>query len=348
MSPLAGSVALLVAATLGLWAGARWLVDAASRLASAAGVSSLVIGLTVVAFGTSAPEIAVSTVAALEGNGDVAVGNVVGSNVFNLGLILGIVAVIVPFRVTETMIRRDAVAMALATALATGVLANRVLSRLEGVILLALLAGYLGALGLEIRRTSGSDGETVPDGAEPIAASETSSAPETTSTASPSDASEEPANASSERSPRIGYDIGRLLVGLLLVAVSGRVLVDAATTIALSVGVSAWLVGVTVVAAGTSLPELVTAVVATRRGDVGIAAGNIVGSNVFNLLGVLGLAAVVRPLALDPAVVPGLVWLGVLTAAATVLLATGRRVTRLEGVVLIALTAAYWLVNVVG
>lgn len=343
MSPLAGSLALLVAAVLGLWVGARWLVDAASRLASAAGVSSLVIGLTVVAFGTSAPEITVSTVAALEGTGDVAVGNVVGSNVFNLGLILGIVAVLVPFRVTETLIRRDAVAMAVATAIAAGVLANRILSRLEGVILLALLAGYLGAIGLEIRRTSGSGGEAAPDGAEPIDASEASPAPEGTA-----DAPDETANADDERSPRIGYESGRLLVGLLLVAVSGRVLVDAATTIALSVGVSAWLVGVTVVAAGTSLPELVTSVVATRRGDVGIAAGNVVGSNVFNLLGVLGVAALVQSMTVDPAVIPGLAWLAVLTAAATALLATGRQVSRLEGVLLIALTAAYWLVNVVG
>lgn len=346
MSPLAGSLALLVAAVLGLWVGARWLVDAASRLASVAGISSLVIGLTVVAFGTSAPEIAVSTVAALEGTGDVAVGNVVGSNVFNLGLILGIVAVLVPFRVTETLIRRDAVAMAVATAIAAGVLANRILSRLEGVILLALLAGYLGAIGLEIRRTSGSGGEAAPDGAEPIGASEASPAPE--GTAGTADAPDETANADDERSPRIGYESGRLLVGLLLVAVSGRVLVDAATTIALSVGVSAWLVGVTVVAAGTSLPELVTSVVATRRGDVGIAAGNVVGSNVFNLLGVLGVAALVQSMTVDPAVIPGLAWLAVLTAAATALLATGRQVSRLEGVLLIALTAAYWLVNVVG
>lgn len=346
MSTFAGSVALLVAAALGLWIGARWLVDAASRLASTAGVSSLVIGLTVVAFGTSAPEIAVSTVAAFEGNGDVSVGNVVGSNAFNLGLILGLVAVLAPFRVTETLIRRDALAMAAATAVATGVLVDRALSQLEGAILVALLVAYLGAIALEVRRTSADGVETAPDGAGPTVG--TGGSGDESVSAADTVVSDETAETSGEQPVRVGRESGRLLVGLVLVAVGGRALVDAATSVALSVGVSAWLVGVTVVAAGTSLPELVTSVVATRRGDVGIAAGNVVGSNVFNLLGVLGISALVRPLTVDPAVIPGLAWLVVVTAVAAVLIATGRRVIRLEGALLIALTAAYWVVTAVG
>ncbi|SIR61615.1 calcium/sodium antiporter [Natronorubrum thiooxidans] len=313
------NAALLGVGVLSLWFGAKWLVDAASRLAGAAGISPLVIGLTVVAFGTSAPEIAVSVTAALEGQGDVSVGNVIGSNVFNIGVILGIVAILAPFRVTETLLRRDAVAMAGATGIAALVLANRIVSRLEGALLVGLLAGYLVVIGLAVRRSPAPDDDAVA----------------------------ETASSSADIRVKYGPESGRLVVGLVLVAVGGRLLVDSATAIALSFGVSAWLVGVTVVAAGTSLPELVTSIVATRQGDVTIAAGNVIGSNVFNLLGVLGLAALVRPTVVDPAVFPSLAWLIALTVIATVLVATGRRVTRLEGVVLVAVGVGYWLASAV-
>uniref|UniRef100_UPI003F4A3062 sodium:calcium antiporter n=1 Tax=Natrinema sp. CGMCC1.2065 TaxID=3445767 RepID=UPI003F4A3062 len=146
-----GDVASLIVGVLALWIGARFLVTGASRLAGAAGIPALVVGLTVVAFGTSAPEIVVSTGAALEGRGDVAVGNVVGSNVFNLSVILGLVAVIAPFRVSEPLLRRDVLAMAASTAIAVAVLANGLVSRLEGAVLLALLAGYLAALVIAVK-----------------------------------------------------------------------------------------------------------------------------------------------------------------------------------------------------
>jgi cation:H+ antiporter len=319
-----GTVVVLFAATLGLWIGARWLVDAASDIASAAGVSPLVIGLTVVAFGTSAPEFAVSIVAALEGSGDVSVGNVVGSNVFNLGVVLGAIALLAPFRATETMLRRDAVAMAVATAVATGVLANQIVSRPEGLVLVSLLAGYLVALGVVARREADDTDRMSPE------------------------SGEENGLETTEPTIRLGPDAGRLLVGLALVIVGGRLLVDSATTLGLAVGVSEWAIGVTVVAAGTSLPELVTSIVAARRNAVAIAAGNVIGSNVFNLLGVLGVAATIRPLAVDPAVPASLVWLGAITAVATVVLATGRRLTRLEGAILFAVAAGYWLASAVG
>ncbi|ELZ03777.1 calcium/sodium antiporter [Natrialba aegyptia] len=362
MSTLVTVVALLGAA-IGLWLGARWLVAAATNIASAAGISPLVIGLTVVAFGTSAPELAVSAVAAFEGTGDVAVGNVVGSNVFNLGVILGIVAILAPFRVTETMIRRDALALAAATVIAAGVLTNRVVSRPEGALLLVLLIAYLGAIGVEIRRTTEDETATAPAasdvpsqtrdntvGAAESERSTSGSNPDTT-TADPRDRQTPPGRQGPRQDPKReqprslhrSYESARFLVGLLLVIGSSRLLVDSATTIALSIGLSTWLIGVTVVAAGTSLPELVTAVVAARRGDVSIAAGNVIGSNVFNLFGVLGLAAIIRPLAVDPAVLPGLVWLLVVTLVATVLLATGRRVNRLEGVLLLAVGVGYWV-----
>jgi cation:H+ antiporter len=320
---LVGDVVLLGVAVVALWVGARSLVTGASRLAGAAGISALVIGLTVVAFGTSAPEVVVSTGAALEGRGDVSVGNVVGSNVFNLGVILGLVAVIAPFRVMETLLRRDALAMAASTVVAAVVLADGVVSRLDGAILLVLLGCYLGALWIAVRRENDGDGGS-------------SGPTEGAAVASgPRDRSE----------VRFGLEGGRVLVGLVLVIVGGRVLVDSAVGLALAAGVSEWAIGATVVAAGTSIPELVTSVVAARRGNTGIAAGNVVGSNVFNVVGVLGIAAVARPLTVDPAVFVGLAWLGVLTAFATAVLATGRRLTRLEGVLLVLLGAGYSVVS---
>ncbi|OAQ54350.1 hypothetical protein HTG_02060 [Natrinema mahii] len=326
MVPLGDAVSLAVG-VLALWVGARFLVTGAARLAGAAGISALVVGLTVVAFGTSAPEVVVSTGAALEGQGDVAVGNVVGSNVFNLGVILGLVAVIAPFRVSEPLLRRDVLAMAASTVVAVAVLANALVSRLEGAVLLALLACYLGALVIAVR--SGNEaGEPTGDSSDGT-----------------DDAASSVTGDGDGRAVRLGLEAGRTVAGLAIVIVGGRVLVDAAVGLALSAGISEWVVGATIVAAGTSLPELVTSVVAARRGDTGIAAGNVVGSSVFNVLGVLGLAAAVRPLAVDPAVVLALGWLAALTAFATVVLATGRRLTRLEGAALVAAGAGYWIVS---
>ncbi|MFA9504754.1 calcium/sodium antiporter [Natrinema sp. H-ect1] len=315
-----GDVASLIVGVLALWIGARFLVTGASRLAGAAGIPALVVGLTVVAFGTSAPEIVVSTGAALEGRGDVAVGNVVGSNVFNLGVILGLVAVIAPFRVSEPLLRRDVLAMAASTAIAVAVLANGLVSRLEGAVLLALLAGYLAALVIAVKNGD--------EAAEPTGDSSG-------------------ATDGAGRDVWLGLEVGRTVAGLAIVIVGGRVLVDAAVGLALSVGISEWVIGATIVAAGTSLPELVTSVVAARQADTGIAAGNVVGSSVFNVLGVLGLAAAARPLAVDPAVVLALGWLAAVTAFATVVLATGRQLTRLEGAALVAFGTAYWVVSAI-
>ncbi|PCR90019.1 calcium/sodium antiporter [Natrinema ejinorense] len=327
---LVGDVVLLVTAVFGLWIGARLLVTGASRLASAAGVSALVVGLTVVAFGTSAPEIVVSTGAALEGQGDISVGNVVGSNLFNLAVCLGVVAVLSPFRVSETLLRRDALAMAASTVVATVVLADGIVTRPDGGILLVLLSVYLGALGVAVRNR----GDTDVVGTEPLEGADVATAA--------------PVGSDGDDGPKVGLgrEIVRILFGLVLVIVGGRALVEAAVGLALAVGVSEWVVGATIVATGTSLPELVTSVVAARGDNVSIAAGNVIGSNVFNALGVLGIAAVARPLTVDPAVFLGLAWLAVVTVLATVVLATGRTLTRLEGVVLVALGVSYWVVSI--
>ncbi|GAB3675261.1 calcium/sodium antiporter [Halopiger thermotolerans] len=324
----------IAAGVLALWLGARWLVDAASTLAAGAGISPLVIGLTVVAFGTSSPEVVVSASAALADRGDVAVGNVVGSNGFNIAIILGAVAVLAPFRVTDTLLRRDAVAMAAATGIGIVALVDLRVTGLEGAVLVALLGAYLVALAVSAR---GADGASATDGPERTDGDDPRN-PVPTATG----------GLDRGRSHAHARDGARLLVGLGVIVGGGRLLVSSATGLALDAGVSEWLVGVTIVAAGTSLPELVTSLVATRRGDTAIAAGNVVGSNVFNVLGVLGIAALVRPLAVDGAALVGLLWVGALTLGATALLATGRRVTRPEGVVLLAAGIGYWIATALG
>lgn len=321
-----GDALAFALAAVALWAGARWLVESAATLAAGAGVSPLVIGLTVVAFGTSAPEFAVTIDAAFAGEADVSVGNVVGSNLFNVGIVLGGIALVHPFRVEESLVRRDAVAMGVATALALVFLANRSVGRLEGALLGIVLVAYLGGLVLDARRPSDeNEGER---GVGAIGRADVDPV------------------STVDRSVRSRLrSIGVLLVGLALVVAGGHVLVDTATNVAQAVGISAWVIGVTVVAGGTSVPELATSMAAVRRGDVAIAAGNVVGSNVFNLLGVLGIAAVIHPLAVDPDALIGFALLAGITAVVTVLLATGRRLTRLEGVVLVGLVCAYWGVS---
>ncbi|WP_276254222.1 calcium/sodium antiporter [Halomontanus rarus] len=327
-------VATLLVSIVALWLGARWLVAAASRLASAVGVSALIVGLTVVAFGTSAPEFAVTVEAALAGRADISIGNVVGSNVFNLGVILGGVAIVRPFRATDSLVRRDAVVMAVTTVLVLAFLADVAITRLEGVFLCIALLTYLGGLIVAARGQVGEEGRDAVTGEEGRDAV----------TDGKLEPTREPESETAATGPIDWIDVPRLLVGLALVVVGGGLLVETAAGLARAAGVSQWVVGMTVVAAGTSVPELATSLVAARKGDVGIAAGNVVGSNVFNLLGVLGIAAVIRPMTVATEAVIGLVWLLVLTIVAAALLATGRRLIRLEGVALVGFVAVYWVV----
>lgn len=319
LDPLA--VVAVLAAIGALWLGARWFVGAASRLAAAAGIPAIVVGLTVVAVGTSAPEFAVTIGAALEGRPELSVGNVIGSNVFNLGIILGSVALFRPFAIEESLVRRDALAMGGATLLATVLVADGSVGRAEGAVLLAALLAYLGWLLAAGRAPAGVPDPQVPDPRASI-----------------------PGDADGGIEP---LDIARLIAGIALVVAGGHLLVGTAADLARAAGVSEWAIGVTVVAAGTSVPELATSIVAARRGEVAIAAGNVVGSNVFNLLGVLGAAAVIHPLTVAADLRLGLATLLVLTAVATVLLATGRRLTRPEGGALVLVAVGYWVLDAV-
>lgn len=239
-----------------LFLGGEWLVRGASRLAVNMGISPLVVGLTVVAFATSAPELAVSLQAALAGQSDIAIGNVVGSNISNILLILGASALVAPLVVARQIIRIDVPMMIAAAGLVYAMGLDGAVSRAEGIALLVLLAAYLTMA---------------------IRASQPQSAP-----------------AGLTRQP-IYKDIALVIGGVTMLVVGANWLVDGAVTMARLLGINELIIGLTVIAVGTSLPELATSIIATRRGERDIAVGNVVGSNIFNVLAVLGLTAIFAP-----------------------------------------------------
>ena len=296
--------------------GAEALVRGASRLAAMFGISPLVIGLTVVAFGTSSPELAVSINAALSDQSSIALGNVVGSNIFNVLFILGAAALIVPLIVTEELIRRDVPVMIGVSVLVWLLAFNGTLSRLEGLLLTALLATYIGLLIVQSRRQTA---------AAVVASGIVGDAPPT-----------------SLREWLI--NLGLIIIGLALLVLGSKWLVEGAVAFARHLGVSELIVGLTIVAAGTSLPEVVTSIIAALRGERDIAVGNVVGSNLFNLMGVLGIASLISPVGM--AVTPAVIGfdLPVMIAVAFACLPiffTGGEISRREGAVLLAYYVAY-------
>ena len=297
-----------------LVAGAEGLVRGASRLGAAAGVSPLVIGLTVVAYGTSAPELAVSVHAAVTGAGAVAVGNAVGSNVFNILVILGVTALFGGLVVQQRLVRIDVPLLLVVTAATWWMAADARIGVGDGVLLLVGFCAYSVFSYLVGRREPGT-----------VVA--------------------EYEEAFGVPSPRRVWPraLGLVVAGLGALVLGAQLLVDGATELAVAVGVSDLIVGLTVVAAGTSLPELATSVVAIRRGERDIAVGNIVGSNIFNLLAVLGAAAVAGngvPVPAEAIATDIPVALLVVLVALPAL-AMGLLVTRWEGALLLAGYAAY-------
>jgi cation:H+ antiporter len=266
MTPL--TVVLFLAGGGLLVLGAELLVRGASQLAASLGISPLVVGLTVVAFGTSAPEIAVSVQASASGQGDLALGNVVGSNISNLLLILGLAAVISPLVVAQQLIRRD-VPLLIGVSLLVVVLAlDGALGAIDGALLLG------GALAYTVFAVRQSRRESAAVEAEYVA------------------------EFGVRQRPTLRQwlmRVGSVLVGLALLTLGSRWLVDGAVALAQVLGVSDLIIGLTVVAVGTSLPEIASSVLASLRGERDIAVGNVVGSCLFNLLAVLGLAGLVAP-----------------------------------------------------
>lgn len=298
-----------------LTAGAEALVRGASSLALKLGITPLVIGLTIVAFGTSAPELAVSLKSALAGNPGIAIGNVIGSNIANIGLIIGITALIRPIQIQSQIVKRDIPIMIIVSLLFWGLNSDGDLSLLDGAILTSLLVSYLIFSYLSGKKTD----------KEEISCIEIS-----------------------EPKPLNPLIASLLIVGGISMLVGGGILfVDGAVELAGLFGISELIIGLTIVAIGTSMPELVTSVVAARKGEGDIAIGNVVGSNLFNILGILGITALVHPIASSGL---QLLDLSVMLILAIVLLPlawTGMRIGRREGALLLVTYLCYlgYLIN---
>ena len=310
------TVLMFVAGLVLLIAGAECLVRGASRLALSLGISPLVVGLTVVAFGTSAPEVAVSVGAALEGRTDMALGNVVGSNIFNVLFILGIAALISPLIVNLQIIRQEVPIMIGASVLTLLLGMDGRISFFDAALLFGLLLAYTAFLVVQSRRATKEASHEI-------------------------DAS---VQSKSNWDAHWAVQVALVIAGLVLLVLGADWLVDAATTFARAMGVSDLVIALTIVAAGTSMPELATSVMAALRKERDIAVGNVIGSNTFNLLGCLGLAGFVAPggLVVAPSLLAFDMWVMLAVALACLpIFMTGREISRWEGAVFLGYYAAY-------
>lgn len=307
------AIALLIVGFLMLTKGADWFVDGSSALAFRLGIPQLVIGLTIVAMGTSAPEAAVSITSALKGNEGITVGNVVGSNIMNILLILGIASVIVPLAVQKST-RMIEIPYMIAITVLFGVLGytGEMVTRVEGGILWIAFLIYLGYL-LWMAKKGKEDNE--PD----------------------------------EKQKSLPVQLLMILAGLICIVLGSDFVVDGATEIAKVIGISERIIGLTIVAFGTSLPELVTSIAAARRGNADIAIGNIVGSNVFNILFVAGTSALISPIVFESKFVLDT---AVATATAVLLLVCvcnkESKLKRSGGIIMLAAYAAYFVKLLIG
>jgi len=263
----------------------------------------LVIGLTVVAIATSAPEFAVTVSAAFRGQSSISVGNIVGSDIFNLGFILAFVAIVSPVAISKILLKRDG-----ALLLGTGFLLliffyDLTLSTYEGIILAAILIFYVYKL---VTGKEEIDDEEIPEGEFTL------------------------------------WDIPKFIIGVALIIVSANYLVDAATEIAKVLGVSDWLIGITIVAAGTSMPELATSVVAVAKKKHAISAGNLIGSDLFNMLGVLGTASIIKPLSIVQTEYTSLILMVGMLFALIIMMRTGWKISRTEGILLFLFALIRW------
>ena len=309
-------LAKIAGGLIALYFGADWLVGAATAVARRLGVSPLLVGLTVVALGTSLPELVVGVRAALRGHAGISLGNVVGANAINIGLVLGTAALIRPLVVQLRVLKWDLPAMLVAALLMSAMAADGEVGRLEGAVLLAGMAGYV-ALNVVLAR-----GER------------------TTRALERFEADVEPPAAALWREAARGAG------GLVALFVGAELLIAGALAIAATFGASEGIVGLTVVAAGTTLPELVTAIVAAKRNQGDIAFGNVIGSNIANALAVVGASSVIRPLPAGDLGWPAIGGMLALSLLSVPVMWRGFRVTRVEGAVLIAGYLAFLTLNV--
>ena len=296
-------IVILLVSIIVIGKGAVWLVDAAARVAKHFGISELVIGLTVVAFGTSAPEFGVTILAAIRGMGDISVGNIVGSNIFNLGFILGGTAIIHSLKTSRTIVFRDGIFLLFGGILLSVFLWDLTLSKIEGIVLFTLLVLYL--LYLYFKK------ETIE--------------------------TEEPTHAMYRWDPIL------LFVGIGLVIVGSHFLVESAVSIARFMGVSDWVIGATIIAAGTSAPEFATSLTAAMKSRYGMSVGNLIGSDIFNLFCVLGVAGMMRNLSVGHDAHINLIILSFMIAVVLIFMRTGWVVSRKEGIILVMIGLLRWI-----
>ena len=296
-------LAILLVSIIVIGKGAVWLVDAAARVAKHFGISELVIGLTVVAFGTSAPEFGVTILAAIRGMGDISVGNIVGSNIFNLGFILGGTAIIHSLKTNRTIVFRDGIFLLFGGILLSVFLWDLTLSKIEGITLFTLLVLYL--LYLYFNK------ETIE--------------------------TEEPTHTMYRWDPIL------LFAGIGLVIVGSHFLVESAVNIARFMGVSDWVIGATIIAAGTSAPEFATSLTAAMKSRYGMSVGNLIGSDIFNLFGVLGIAGIMRNLSVSHDAHINLIILSFMIAVVLIFMRTGWVVSRKEGIILVTIGLLRWI-----
>ncbi len=334
---------VLIVGFVALIKGADFFVDGSASLARKFGIPSVIIGLTIVALGTSAPELAVSTSAALQGSNEIAFSNVIGSNIFNTLVVLGVCAIIHPVPVDKSILKRDFP------------------FTIASSIFLLLTSGYLALFGSGrtaiIKEVKAILGGSFPEGAMDVYVGGVSRAIGIALIvmfaiyiirlvrASKADASKE-SNEEGSQIP-MGKSLLMIALGLALIVAGGQAVVNSAKYIAAAAGMSETLIGLTVVALGTSLPELVTSIVAARKGETGLAVGNVVGSNLFNLMFILGISAMINPISINMASLFDLMILIAISFMAFSFCASGEEIQRKEGVIMVAAYAADMLFAIV-
>jgi cation:H+ antiporter len=306
------SIFLLIVGLALLVGGGEWLVRGASSIALRLRLSPLVVGLTIVAFGTSAPELFISVQAALEGSPDLAMGNVIGSNICNLALVLGITAAITSVPVRQDSMRIDWPVTMGASFLLYLVVLDNLINWPEGLLFMVLLVTYTYLIIRKSRRETKSAEELVEELDIP------------------------PPTAS------LGKDLLLIVVGTVGLAFGSNWFVDGAQDLAITFGVSERVVGITVLALGTSLPELVTAVIAAVKKETDIALGNLMGSNIFNILSILGITSVIAPIRVNDVIIHSdMIWMLLITFLILPMMLYRRTIARLEGLILLGIYGYY-------
>ena len=294
-----------------LYYGGDFLVTGSINLSKRFKVSTFFIGAVIIGFGTSAPEFAVSIMASLHGSGDLALANIIGSNITNVGLVLGATALIAPLTIEPRRFNKETPALIIASFVICVFAWNNYLSIFEGLIMIALLFIYL----VKSFKSNQCINDNIEEGSSFI------------------------------DTKKPAFHIFLTIAGMVMLIIGANLMVQGATNIARSIGVSEWFIGVSIVALGTSLPEIVSSIIAAKRGHGDMAIGNVFGSNIFNILMVIGVASSIHPIAINENIHADLIYTTVLTCLLIFLIRIRRTIKKLEGVILVLLYAVYMVLK---